>query len=295
MIRTDVDRKEAAEDPSGALDILRAIQKKAENVSDELLGMVWVFSQEGVFPEFTMLTSLDESGMLTYAKPRGGKTLAECVTTILPPGFLDADAFAPGRSALYSQAVAHRSTASKLTVTAMKKDKKENGKKTDYAELLLVDGLSFITTTYGGETDRGARKRLKEKLDSDQLFGRHAHAAAGVFINEQINDALDADGDGDDDGDDLADPDADGDDALLAKLIIAAKSEFTITNKIFTTKRFVAAAARIGGKPYGVLGRTLSDIEDDLEALIVVCTGSMIADGGTNVACLGCLPKKNQG
>lgn len=304
MIRTDVDRKEAAEDPSGALDILRAIQKKAENVSDELLGMVWVFSQEGIFPEFTMLTSLDESGMLTYAKPRGGKTLAECVTTILPPGFLDADAFAPGRSALYSQAVAHRSIASKLTVTAMKKDKKENFKKTDYvfyenassnAELLLVDGLSFITITYGGETDRGAGKRLKEKLDSDQLFGRHARAAAGVFINEQINDALDADGDGDDDGDDLADPDADGDDALLAKLIIAAKSEFTVTNKIFTTKRFVAAAARIGGKPYGVLGRTLSDIEDDLEALIVVCTGSMIADGGTNVACLGCLPKKNQG
>ena len=108
MIRTDVDRKEAAEDPFGALDILRAIQKKAENVSDELLGMVWVFSQEGVFLELTMLTRLDESGMLPYAKPRGGKTLAECVATILPPGFLDADAFAPGRSALYSRTAQQR-------------------------------------------------------------------------------------------------------------------------------------------------------------------------------------------
>ena len=118
---------------------------------------------------------------------------------------------------------------------------------------------------------------LTEKLGSGQLFGRRARAAAGVFIDGWLEDAL-------------ADPDTDGDDALRAKLVMAAATEFTVVNKVFVTKRFITAVARIGGVAYG-LGRKMSDIEEDVEALVAATTGSMIETGGTNVAHLGCLPK----
>ena len=300
MIRTEKESKEAEEDPFGALQILRALQKEAEHISDAFIGIIYTCLQDEVFPEFTMLTRLDESGRLPYAKPRGGKTLAECVATILPPGFLDSDKFAPWRSSFYSQAIVQSSALLKATVARMKITDKENAKTTDSiyyaratfnAELMLEQCLPFIGTTYAGETDRCARKRLKEKLASPQLFGRQARAAADDFIDGQLKDALAAD----DDDDDLADQDADGDDALCAKLVIEAESMFAISDKVFATKRFVAAVARIGGKAYGVRGLKLSDIEDDFEALVAATTGSMIANGGTNVAFLGCLPKTDQG
>ena len=82
---------------------------------------------------------------------------------------------------------------------------------------------------------------------------------------------------------------------MCAKLVIEAESNFAISDKVFATKHFVAAVARIGGKAYGARGLKLSDIEDDFEALVAATTGSMIANGGTNVAFLGCLPKTDQG
>ena len=286
MIRTKADWTQAEEDPFGALAILRAIQKVAEHVSDAFIGIIWVCLQPGVWPEFTVVTKLDASGRLPYAKPRGGTTLAECVASFLPPGFLDASDFAPGRSSFYSQGVVQSSTASKATVARMKDTGKENANTDDdtfysnaisNAELLLEQRRTFITTPYAGETDRDARTRLTEKLGSGQLFGRQARAAAGVFIDGWLEDAL-------------ADPDTDGDDALRAKLVMAAATEFTVVNKVFVTKRFITAVARIGGVAYG-LGRKMSDIEEDVEALVAATTGSMIETGGTNVAHLGCLPK----
>ena len=296
MIRTFKEFKEAEEDPFGAFQILRALQKEAKHISDAFIGIIYTCLQPEVFPEFAMLTRLDASGKLPYAKPRGGKTLAECVANILPPGFLHADEFAPWRSSFYSQAIVQSSASLKATVAQMKITDKENTKTTDSlyyaraifnAEQMLKQCIPFIGTTYAGETDRCARKRLKEKLASTQLFGRQARTAADDFINGQLKGALAAD----DDDDDLADQDADGDDALCAKLIIEAKSRFAISNKVVATKRFVAELARIGGKAYSARGLKLSDIEDDFEAFVAATTGSMIENGGTNVAFLGCLPK----
>ena len=56
-----------------------------------------------------------------------------------------------------------------------------------------------------------------------------------------------------------------------------------------------AAAGRMRHPRGRVRGLKLSDIEDDFEALVAATTGSMIANGGTNVAFLGCLPKTDQG
>jgi hypothetical protein len=152
-----------------------------------------------------------------------------------------------------------------------------------------------------------------EKMQSMQLFGRHARAAVGVIASERRAEvdadvyrdfltALAADGDDADDDDDEEEDDEwsstavddDGDNTLsYEELYDAVQSRLGVFNKIIGTKRVFTAVSHVVGDAYLALGRKLSAMEADFEASIAAATGSMIERGGTNVAPPGCLPKSD--
>ena len=76
------------------------MQRETPHLSDEFIACVWVFMQDGVFPEFKSLVT---NGNLPYAKPRGGNSLADVVKNQLPEGFYDASDFALRASQLAAQ------------------------------------------------------------------------------------------------------------------------------------------------------------------------------------------------
>lgn len=291
MIRTVQDQQQADQDPFGALDILRALQKETKHLSDEFISFIWICLQDEVCPEIQMILKLDSNGEFPYAKPCGGKSLDSCLNNHLPHGFLERTAFAPGRSGFYSQGFAQSCLALKQSLEILESkqsnDDKFKGNARHNADMLLAKQHEYIFTPYAGHTERNSETRLVEKLISPQLFGRFARASASVIFNNRRGDALDADGDDDED--------ADGDDLSYEAIVdIAAESELAVVNRIFATKRFFTAVALIAGKGYRALGRGLSDMNADFEAMVSALTGSMVERGGTNVQLLGCLPKIDQ-
>jgi hypothetical protein len=296
IIRSDRDWEEANNDPFEALKILRAMQKETPHLSDEFIACVWVFMQDGVFPEFKTVTNLDDTNNLPFAKPRGGKTLAGAVKNQLPEGFYDASDFAQEEGVFYVQAPVQSCEAMKAAIDAMKLEKDTDEIFFDNSRLnadkLLANDLTFGATLYAGQSDRDADVRLAEKARSTQLFGRHLRAAVCVNIPSELGVAVDADGDDDQLPD--SDPEASDDNVSYEDLIDSVASRMAVLNKVFATKRFFTAVARVTCEAYSARNWGFSAMEEDFEAMIAAVTGSMIERGGTNVALLGCLPGKEQ-
>ena len=305
MLRTDEDETEASKTPSvkEALKVLRALQKEAKHISDEFLGHIWLMRE--VDPGFKALTDLDEKGRLPYAGPCGGNSLADIEKAHLPDHFLNADDYDPERSAFYATVIAQKIEAQMATLDAVEAEQKKpiwNQTFIDAARAVaeeLVEEHLCVGTRYAGHSERNALVRLLEKIKSMQLFGRHARASVGVIASgcragvdadvlREFLSALAVDS--------ALDPtlDVDGDNTLsYEELCEAVKPSMAIFNKIIATKRVFRAVSRIVGDAYLALGRGLSAMEEDFEAFIAAATGSMIERGGTNVALLGCLPKKD--
>jgi hypothetical protein len=305
VLRTDEEKIEASKTPSvmKALEALSALQEEAKHISDEFLGHIWIMRE--VDPGFKALTDLDEKGRLPYAGPCGGNSLADIEKAYLPDHFLNADDYAPGRSAFYATVFAQKIEAQMATLDAMDAEQKKTIWDLTFIDAAravaeeLVKEYLCVGTRYAGHSDRNALVRLLEKIKSMQLFGRHARAAVGVIASgcragvdadvlREFLSALAADS--------ALDPmlDVDGDNTLsYGELCEAVKPSMAIFNKIIATKRVFRAVSRIVGDAYLALGRGLSAMEEDFEAFIAAATGSMIERGGTNVALLGCLPKKD--
>ena len=296
IIRSDRDREEANNDPFEALKILRAMQRETPHLSDEFIACVWVFMQDGVFPEFKTVTNLDDTNNLPFAKPRGGKTLAGAVKNQLPEGFYDASDFAQEEGVFYVQVPVQSCEAMNAAIDAMKLEKDTDEIFFDNSRLnadeLLANDLTFGATLYSGQSERDADVRLAEKARSAQLFGRHLRATVCVNIPSELGVAVDADGDDDQLPD--SDPEASDDNVSYEDLIAAVASRMTVLNKVFATKRFFAAVARVTCEAYSARNWGFSAMEEDFEAMIAAVTGSMIERGGTNVALLGCSPGKEQ-
>ena len=296
IIRSDRDWEEANNDPFEALKILRAMQRETPHLSDEFIACVWVFMQDGVFPECKTVTKLDDTNNLPFAKPRGGKSLADAVKNQLPEGFYDASDFAQEEGVFYVHAPVQSCEAMNAAVDAMKLEKDTDeiffDNSRPNADKLLANDLTFGATLYSGQSDRDADVRLAEKARSTQLFGRHLRAAVCVNIPSELGVAVDADGDDDQLPD--SDPEASDDNVSYEDLIDAVASRMAVLNKVFATKRFFAAVARVACEAYSAHNRGFSAMEEDFEAMIAAVTGSMIERGGTNVALLGCLPGKEQ-
>jgi len=287
LIRSKKEMREAEADPFRALAILRAMQKETKNMSDEFIAFIWILLQDDVCPEIQQILKLDINGEFPYANPRGGKSMDECLANHLPDGFLDGKAFAPGRSAFYCQGIAQSCTDLKRSVQVLpiehSTDRTFRDETLVNVKVLVDKKFTHGITPYAGHSDRDAETRLKEKIRSKQLFGRHAQASARIILAGKSGDAQDAD------GDEGVLRDADDDDfASEAISDIAAESDMAVVNKVFSTKRFFAAVALIAGKAYRELGRGLSDMGRDYEAMVGAVTGSMVERGGTNVHLLGC-------
>jgi hypothetical protein len=271
------------------------MQRETPHLSDEFIACVWVFMQDGVFPEFKSLVT---NGNLPYAKPRGGNSLADVVKNQLPEGFYDASDFAQEEGVFYVQAPAQSCEAMNASLGVMKLEKDtdkiffDNSRAN--ADELLANDLTFGATLYSGQSDRdrAADVRLAEKARSPQLMGRQLRAAVYVNIPDEFQVEFDADGDDDQLPD--SDPEASDDNVSYERPIAAVASRMAVLNKVFATKRFFAAVARIAFEAYRLLDRGFSAMEEDFEAMIAAVTGSMIERGGTNVALLGCLPGKEQ-
>ena len=305
MLRTDEDETEASKTPSvmKALEVLSALQKEAKHISDEFLGHICLMRE--VDPGFKALTDLDEKGRLPYAGPCGGNSLADIEKAHLPDHFLNADDYDPERSAFYATVIAQKIEAQMATLDAVEAEQKKpiwNQTFIDAARAVAEEQVEehlCVGTRYAGHSERNALVRLLEKIKSMQLFGRHARASVGVIASgcragvdadvlREFLSALAVDS--------ALDPtlDVDGDNTLsYEELCEAVKPSMAIFNKIIATKRVFRAVSRIVGDAYLALGRGLSAMEEDFEAFIAAATGSMIERGGTNVALLGCLPKKD--
>jgi hypothetical protein len=316
VLRTDEEKTEALENPSvkKALEILHALQKENVSLSDEFLGHIWAMRE--VDAGFKALTDL-LNGRLPYAGPCGGNSLDDIEKAHLPGHFLGVAEYAPGRSAFYATVIAQKIAAQMATLDAVEA---ADGQITDHTFVKSARAVAkelvecvFVGTRYAGHSDRNALVRLLEKMQSMQLFGRHARAAVGVIASERRAEvdadvyrdfltALAADGDDADDDDDEEEDDEwsstavddDGDNTLsYEELYAAVQSRLGVFNKIIGTKRVFAAVSHVFGDAYLALGRSLSAMEADFEASIAAATGSMIERGGTNVAPPGCLPKSD--
>jgi hypothetical protein len=307
VLRTNKEKTEASKNPSvtKALKILRALQKENVSLSDEFLGHIWAMRE--VDAGFKALTDL-RNGRLPYAGPCGGNSLDDIEKAHLPGHFLGVAEYAPGRTAFYATVIAQKIEAQMATLDVVEA---ADGKITDHTFVKSARAVAkelvecvFVGTRYAGHSDRNALVRLLEKMQSMQLFGRHARAAVGVIASERRAEvdadvyrdfvtALAADGDDADDDDDEEEDD-DGDNTLsYEELYAAVQSRLGVFNKIIGTKRVFAAVSHVFGDAYLALGRSLSAMEADFEASIAAATGSMIERGGTNVAPPGCLPKSD--
>ena len=316
VLRTDEEKTEASKNPSvkKALEILHALQKENVSLSDEFLGHIWAMRE--VDAGFKALTDL-LNGRLPYAGPCGGNSLDDIEKAHLPGHFLGVAEYAPGRTAFYGTVIAQKIEAQMATLDVVEA---ADEKITDHTFVKSARAVAkelvecvFVGTRYAGHSDRNALVRLLEKMQSMQLFGRHARAAVGVIASERRAEvdadvyrdfltALAADGDDADDDDDEEEDDEwsstavddDGDNTLsYEELYAAVQSRLGVFNKIIATKRVFTAVSHVVGDAYLALGRSLSAMEADFEAFIAAATGSMIERGGTNVAPPGCLPKSD--
>ena len=285
---------DAENDQFNAFATLRAVQNKAPGVSDRILKIIWMMRHPEWCDEYCKLTNPDANGDLPCVAFRGADSIEASASAYLTDGYLPFEAHSDGGFYLTTFAAARGEDdgivedalgAFEEKSRATKKEKKSLAKSTlteDNDEIFIEavrEGLeaacervaSFpYAGTVGGE-GRVHTTRYKEKVGSQQLFGRFARELASVAIA-----ALDFESMSED------------------KIVAAVKKKLAVHNRVFMSEALFIALAMEGGDAYHGDG-WITAIARDVEGMAAGLTGGMIETGGLNVAHIGSQAKRVPG
>ena len=274
---------DAENDQFNAFATLRAVQNKAPGVSDRILKIIWMMRHPEWCDEYCKLTNPDANGDLPCVAFRGADSIEASESAYLNDGNLPFEDHSGGGFYLTTFAAACGEDDGIVEDALGAFEKKSNAAKSTFTkdnDKIFIEaareGLeaarkrvaSFpYAGTVGGE-GRVHTTRYREKVGSDQLFGRFARELVNVAIAELDFESMSED-----------------------EIVAAVKKKLAVHNRVFMSERLFIALAMEGGDAYHGDG-WITAIARDVEGMAAGLTGGMIETGGLNVAHIGSQAKR---